>query len=307
MPRSPVAQQLEEVLVSDRAPQHVQGDGSAFVHPVVEHVLRARVGQQQILWRRLELLVIVVGPFVCGLAARLLRPQPLRVAGEPLVEPDVAPAPGCHRVAEPLVGQFVRNEPLCLAMPVAVVGAEDRNALRLKRNLEVVVRHHDGVTRRERIRSEQLDEELHHVGLAAEVVIEVAAQALWQCGIHRDGRLRQPMCLVFADLQGHQIRRRRLGLFVGPGRHRGAGAARLQLAVGHCAVGILGADLDAVAGLGTRMVVAGEPGRGAVGLAGHQCSSGELLESDFPPKGSDGPGSTRVAHDDRHGSACGQR
>ena len=248
----------------------------------------------------LSLLVVVLGPLVGAAAAGVLGPQPLGVAGESLVQPDVAPPPRRHRVAEPLVGQLVGDEPLRRAMAVAVVGAEDRNALCLKGNLEVVVGDHHGVPGRQRVRAEQLDEELHHLGLAAEVVVEVAAQAWWQCGIHRHGRLGEPVRLVLADLQGDQIRRRRLGLLVGPGRHRGPGAAGHQLAVGDRAVRVLGADLDAVAGLGARVVVAREPGRRAVGLARDQCAVGELLESDFAPKGSDGSRGARVPHGDRH-------
>ena len=134
-----------------------------------------------------------------------------------------APALRGDRVAEPLVGEFVRDQSFGAALPVAVVGAEDRNALRLKRYLQVVVGDHHGVAGRQRIRPEQLDEQLHHLRLPAEIVVEVAAQPVRQHGVDRDTVLGQPVPVVQADLQRHQIGRRRLGLLVGPGGHARAG------------------------------------------------------------------------------------
>ncbi len=58
-------------------------------------------------------------------------------------------------VAEPLVGQLVGDQPLVGPAGVEVVGAEDRQPLRLQRDLEVVRGDHDGV-RREGVRPEQL-------------------------------------------------------------------------------------------------------------------------------------------------------
>ena len=63
-----------------------------------------------------------------------------------------------------------------------MVGAEDRNPLRLKRYLQLVIGDHDGVTRGQRIRPEPLDEQLHHLRLPAEVVVEVALQSGRQRG-----------------------------------------------------------------------------------------------------------------------------
>ena len=185
--------------------------------------------------------MVVARVLVGGASAGVLRPQPLGVAGEALVQPDVAPAPRGHGVAEPLVGQFVGDQPLRAALAVAVVGAEDRNALRLKRNLEIVVGDHDGVAVRQRVRAEQLDEELHHLGLAPEVVVEVLAQPLRQNGVHRHRLLGDAVLLVLADLQRDEVGRRGLGLLVGPRGHRGPGPAGHQLAVGQRVVRVLGA------------------------------------------------------------------
>ncbi len=199
------------------------------------------------------------------------------------MQPDVAPAPRGDAVAEPLVGQLVRDQPLRAAAAVAVVGAEDRNPLCLKGNLEIVLGHHHGVAVGQRVGAEQLDEQLHHLRLTAEVVIEVVPQAIRQRGLHRHRRLGQLVDAVHADLQGDQIGRRRLGLFVGPHGLCRTHPTRHQLAVGDRPVRTVGADLDAVAGLGAGVVVAREPRRRAVGLAGHQDAVGQLLETDLPP------------------------
>ncbi len=72
----------------------------------------------------------------------MLRPQPLRVTGEPLVQPDVAPARETDAVAEPLVGEFVRHE--ALGGGDEVVHPEDGEALGLERDLELIGRHDEG-------------------------------------------------------------------------------------------------------------------------------------------------------------------
>ena len=215
--------------------------------------------------------------------------------------------PRGDRIAEPLVGQLVGDQPFGAALAVAVVGAEDRNTLRLKGYLQVVIGDHHRVAGRQRIRPEQLDEQLHHLRLTAEVVLEVASQVVRQHRVYLDAVLGHPAPVVHADLQRDQIRRRRLGLLVGPGGHARAGAARQQLAVGQRVIRALGADLDAEAGLGAGMVVAGKPRRGAVGLARDEHPVGQLLETDFAPIGVDRSGGAAVAHGDRHRRPCGQR
>ena len=222
------------------------------------------------------------------------------------MQPDVPPSPGGHRVAEPLVGQLVGDQPLGAALAVAVVGAEDRNTLCLKRYLQIVVGHHHRVAGGQRVGPEQLDEQLHHLRLAAEVVVEVAPQPVRQHGVHLDTVLGHAVPAVRADLQRDQIGRGRLGLLVRPRRHAGPHPPGQQLAVGQRVVRALGADLDAVAGLGAGMVVAGEPRRGAVGLARDQHAVGQLLETDFAPMGSDRSGRPAVAHRDRHRRPRGQ-
>ena len=118
-PRS-IAKNASSPSVSRRACRRQR---AALVEPVVEHQLRARVARPR-------------GPAasaaqpVASAGARSssadgppdpLRPQPLGVAGEPLVQPDVAPPADGQAVAEPLVRQLVGDEPLGAAPPVHVV------------------------------------------------------------------------------------------------------------------------------------------------------------------------------------------
>src|SRR3954464_7578454 len=113
------------------------------------------------------------------------------------------------------------------------------------------------------------------------------------------------VAVVLAYLQRDQIRRRRFGLLVGPGRHARSGAPRQQLPIGERVIRALRADLDAEAGLGAGMVVAWKPRRGAIGLACDQHTVGQFLETDLSPIGVDRPRRTAVAHRNRHCRARG--
>jgi hypothetical protein len=61
------------------------------------------------------------------------------------MKPDVPPGAHGETVAEPLVCELVRDEALGAALPVDVICAEHRQALRLKWDLEVVVGDDDRV------------------------------------------------------------------------------------------------------------------------------------------------------------------
>src|SRR6476646_3443200 len=143
----PLTQQRKEILVADESAQRVQGQRTALVDTVVEHVARTGIGQQQILRRVDEPAVVLPRQFVGARPTTLLRPQPFGVAGKTFVQPDVAPAPYGDAVAEPLVRQFVCDQAFRTPCAVTVVGPEDRKTLSLKGYFELVVGHHDGVTR----------------------------------------------------------------------------------------------------------------------------------------------------------------
>ena len=81
----------EEGGVAKHTAQGVDGEGAAFVHAVVEHQVRARVGEQQILRQAGQNVVVVAGRDGCMHPMRVFAPQPLRVAGETLIEPNVIP------------------------------------------------------------------------------------------------------------------------------------------------------------------------------------------------------------------------
>ena len=62
-------EEVEERDVTELHPQGVQGQGPALVDAVVEHQLRAGVGEQQVLVEAGQLGVVVAGPLVGGVAA----------------------------------------------------------------------------------------------------------------------------------------------------------------------------------------------------------------------------------------------
>ena len=151
----PLPQQREERRVADGTAQGVQGERAALVDPVVEHPPHARVGRPAGPGAARRPRCRDRAACACGrLTAGHLRPQPLRVLGEALVQPDVAPVGDGQAVAEPLVRQLVGDQPLEAAPPVDVVGAEDRQPVRLDRHLQLLVDHDDRVLA-ERVRAEQ--------------------------------------------------------------------------------------------------------------------------------------------------------
>ena len=277
----PVLEQREERVVADGQPQRVQRQRSALVDAVVEHQLRARVHEHQVLVEVGQLLLVVPRPPVGAVAARRLRPQPLAIAGEPLVQPDVLPPRQGHVVAEPLVRQLVGNQPDRAPVVATEVPAERRQALRLERDLELVGRDHRGV-RREGVGPEPVDEGRHHLGLAAERRLETGAGIGRDRGGHGDRGARIGPQLVAPDLDRGQIGRHRLDLLVAPGDGRRAAALLGELAVrDHRVVGG-GRHRDRVRRLVVGPVVAGEPGRRAVRLPGDDHAVVELLPAGVP-------------------------
>ncbi len=93
------------------------------------------------------------------LQTHVVEPQPLAVGREPLVEPDVVPTCRRHRVAEPLVGQFVRQEQVLhvAERAVEITDAEQGEALGLHREAGHRVGDRDAVPV-ERVRAEQIGE-----------------------------------------------------------------------------------------------------------------------------------------------------
>ena len=88
--RGPILKQREETVVADDPAQGVQGERATLVHPVVEHVGRTRIGQQQILRGVLEPAVITVGPLVGGLLIGQTLGEALTAALEAAASFDIA-------------------------------------------------------------------------------------------------------------------------------------------------------------------------------------------------------------------------
>ena len=114
----PRPQQPEEGVVADEEAQRVQRERAALVDAVVEHAGGPGSPMSEVLRAAAASAGVVVAREPVGRGrARGLRPQPLGVAGEALVEPDVLPAGDADAVAEPLVRELVRDEPLVTAAP----------------------------------------------------------------------------------------------------------------------------------------------------------------------------------------------
>src|SRR5690606_41671435 len=106
-----------------------------FRSAVVEHVLGAGIADDDVLGLTGQIGARGPGQLVGAGTARGFRPDPFRVTGEALVQPDVAPALQREAVAEPLVGQFVGDQALRTAPAVTVAGGEDGDAPRLDRDV----------------------------------------------------------------------------------------------------------------------------------------------------------------------------
>ena len=183
------------------------------------------------------------------------------------MQPDVPPPPDGQAVAEPLVRELVRHQPLRPAPPVHVVGAEHRQALRLERDLEVVVGDDDRVRAANGYGPEQVLEERHHLAAAGRGRARPPPAAAAGTSSSCAGRSQQ--ALVPPDLQRREVRRHRLGLLVHPADPPGPRRARDQPPVGDAPRSPASAVTTMEkARLVRRAVVAREPRRRAVGLAG---------------------------------------
>ena len=190
------------------------------------------------------------------------------------MQPDVLPPRDGQAVAEPLVRELVRDQPLRPAPPVHVVGAEHGQPLRLERDLEVVVGDHDGVPA-ERVGAEPVLEQRQHLRLPRRGRAARAARS-------RGGTSTSPP-------DGRPARTGRSARW--PGRAPSARAARTPSGPGPRAAvretsAAVGDDLvarprrvigDAERRLVRGAVVAREPARCAVGLAGDDDAVLELL------------------------------
>ncbi len=90
----------------------MQGEGAAFVDAVVEHQFRPGITDQQVLVLPLSILQAARARSATVHDPRLLGPDPFGIAGEAFVQPDVPPRGRSQRIPEPLVGQFVGDQPL---------------------------------------------------------------------------------------------------------------------------------------------------------------------------------------------------
>ena len=283
----PGTQQREELLVADRQAQCVQGQCSALVDAVVEHVLGAGVGQEDVLRRILQLGVVAQGVTARVGAAGELGPQPFGVAGEALVQPDVLPLDDGDGVAEPLVRELVGDQAFVVGAGFNGVAAERGHAHGLERDLQFVVGHHDLVVV-ERVRPEQVAEHVDHLELPVERLAEAALEVGGQVGADRDLAAADLEVLVLAEIDGDEIGGGGVREVELPGGHASAALLADESAGHHRAVGRVGGEPDAERGLGGGVVVAGEPAGCAVGLTCYQDTVGEFFPADLAPGSADG-------------------
>ena len=169
VPLRPLADGGEEICIAEFEAQGMQTQSAALVHAVVEHVRPSRITEQDVLRLRGQLVPPLPRTFIGTRTPGLLRPQPLCIAGEALVEPDVLPPRRRERVSEPLVRHLVGDEAFGLPLGPQMIGPEHGQRLRLERDLEHIIGH-DHVVDVERVRAEAFDEQVHHSVLDAEAL-----------------------------------------------------------------------------------------------------------------------------------------
>lgn len=102
---------------------------------------------------------------------RVLAPQPLRIAGETLIEPNVIPLGKPHRIAKPLVAELVGNQafPRLIAQHMILPKMDKPCA---SRGISRVFGDHHGVVA-ERVGAKQVLEELEHGRLVGKINIHI--------------------------------------------------------------------------------------------------------------------------------------
>jgi hypothetical protein len=213
----------------------------------------------------------------------VLQPQPLGVLREALVEPDVLPQVDAEQVPAPLVRQFVHDDELTADRVGEESRCVDRPGLGLQRELELRVVVDDPAGGPERVRSEDLRQEVDDLRLARQRSLGHLPRAgSLGLRVEVEGEQVRIECVPVPDLvgavlahveladrQGDQVGGHGLFRMPRPGRPAFLGALMPEHAVGDRfqAGGHRGGDGHR-RGV-TRVIVGGEPRGGPVGLAGH--------------------------------------
>ena len=100
-----------------------------------------------------------------GVSTAVLRPEPLHVAGEPLVEPDVLPGLERQVVADPLVGELVHDHRRVVAGLAEPALGVDRSGLVLQGEADARVVVDDAAGLPERVAAEDVVEEVDDLRL----------------------------------------------------------------------------------------------------------------------------------------------
>ncbi len=199
----------------------------------------------------------------------MVQPQPLGIGGERLVEPQICPVGQCDGIAEPLVGELVRQQELLqhAGLPAwEVVAGEERPSLRLHRQTREALGECQPISI-ERIRTEQGLEERQLVVGQVEVRLHLIDVVGQRDVDDRDGAGDTVVeDRVVAGQHLDEVRRHRLALFPHPRVAFGAGPLLEQLTVGDRGDAARDHQLESPGRLVGRVVVARQPGVRAVGL-----------------------------------------
>ncbi|RAO59289.1 hypothetical protein LUPAC06_02010 [Micromonospora saelicesensis] len=211
----------------------------------------------------------------------MLLPQPLGVAGEALVEPDVAPPGQRHAVAEPLVRQLVCDDTRVRPVVREEARPVDRPGLGLQRVPDPVVGDHDPPVRVERVGAEAAGQEVDDRTGAGQRGGRAAGrrQARGHRRDHRPAGVRAGHHPVVTDHERAQVAGHRGALRPAPGGPAVGTALRPGYAVAQRGQAVRDGHRQVVGGLVRRVVVDREPGGGRVGLAERHRAVGGVQET----------------------------
>ena len=194
----------------------------------------------------------------------------------------------------------MRDKALEGVVALDVVGAKDGQALRLQRDLQLIFRD-DHLIIHKWIRAIEGGEEVHHFLLLDKFIQHAIAQ-LSRRPSARGRSQGEAGKLTYLDRR--QVGGHGLAGAVVPARGGTARPAGDKVTIRYHDEGIIGRNDDVIECLGRRSIVAGEPARRAIGLAGHQRTGLGFFPADLAPGGADWPRAAAIANHQLKLRAC---
>ena len=186
----------------------------------------------------------------------------------------------------------MRNKALEGVVALNMIGAKDGQALRLQRNFQLIFC--DGhLVIRKWVGAINGGEEVHHFLLLGKLI----QHALAQRGRRPSARGRSQIeSRELSYLHRSQIGSHGLAGAVVPTRGGTARPAGDKVTIRYHDEGVIGRNDDVIKRLGRRRIVAGEPARRAIGLAGHQRTGLGFFPANLAPGGADRPRAAAIAN-----------